>query len=111
MQRDFYGRIVSLCCGDVSAVAFFMRRSEVEKCGVVGYEGKSRWVALLDGYKSTRGDMCVIEKPECERFVCPVVYHPPLFSAPGSSCPFIVCAPAPLLCVQFDGSARALMPD
>ena len=61
--------------------------------------GKSRWVALLDGYKSTRGDMCVIEKPECERFVCPVVYHPPSFGTRKYL--------APLLCVQFDGSARA----
>ena len=30
---------------------------------------------------------------------------------PEVPCTFIVCASAPLLCVQFDGSARALMPD
>ena len=43
-------------------------------------------VALPDGYKSTRGDLVycggdlrLTEKPECERFVRPVVVFPPHF--------------------------------
>ena len=80
------------------------------------YVGKSRWVALLDGYKSTRGDwvycggpLRMTEKPECERFVRPVVISPPppflfLFF------PFLFFfrhPEVPAFFVQFDGPARA----
>ena len=106
-----YHYCIVLYCGDVSAVTFSMRRSEVDNCGVVGYEGSRGESPSLMAIKVLAETMCVIEKPECERFVCPVVYHPPLFRHSEVPCPFIVCASAPLLCVQFDGSVRALMRD
>ena len=80
--------------------------------------GKSRWVALPDGYKSTRGDWDIAvdfvndRKPECERFVRLAVISPPhfcfVFCSVFCFSPFFRHPEVPAFFVQFDGPARAL---
>ena len=68
-------------------------------------EGKSRWVALFDGYESTRGDyaavwsMCMTEKAGMWVSCTSGGLHPPLFFRHPE---------VPAFFVQFDGTACAL---
>ena len=50
-----------------SRIYYLLGIFDVDNCGVVRYEGKSRWVALVDDYKSTRGDYTA----RCDLYVWP----------------------------------------